>query len=98
MSGILVIPANCFQSPSATCRSEWQTPQASTWINTSSLPGLGFSISSTAKGFFSSRKTAAFINSVLLKTHLAEFIFDHRTNFFSTPVCQSVFLLQQLYV
>src|SRR6185503_8109999 len=61
MSGSLVIPANCFQSPSATCRSEWQTPLASTLINTSPSPGLGRSTSSITNGFFNSCKTAAFM-------------------------------------
>src|ERR1700683_297797 len=30
ISGFLTIPANCGQSPSATCKSEWHTPQTST--------------------------------------------------------------------
>src|ERR1041385_3693495 len=61
MSGSLVIPPNCFQSPSATCISEWQTPLASTLISTSPSPGVGRSTSSITNGFFNSCKTAAFI-------------------------------------
>ena len=41
ISGFLTIFASCGQSPSATCKSEWHTPQASTAIRTSSSAGFG---------------------------------------------------------
>ncbi len=39
--GFFTMRANCVQSPSATCRSEWHTPQTSTSIKTSSAPISG---------------------------------------------------------
>ncbi len=45
----LVAPFSAGWSPSATCRSEWQTPQTSTSISTSSGPGTGRGTSSTLR-------------------------------------------------
>src|SRR5438105_4169971 len=61
ISGRFVREANGGQSPSATCKSEWQTPQASTFIRTSSASNDGRGMSSNARGFLNSRRTAAFI-------------------------------------
>src|SRR5215831_880268 len=55
------MPVSCGQSPSATCTSEWQTPQASTWMRTSPASSAGRGTSSSARGFLNSCRTAAFI-------------------------------------
>src|SRR5262249_18477469 len=49
------------QSPSAACKSVWQTPQASILTSTSWAPGRGTSTSSIASGLPNPCTTAAFI-------------------------------------
>src|SRR5260221_1714091 len=51
------------QSPLATCRSEWQTPQAWTSISTSCAPGAGRATSSILSCSLNSFRMAAFIAS-----------------------------------
>src|SRR5262245_52588615 len=60
VKGSLVIGLSRSHSPIARCRSEWQTPQAATLINTSPAPGSGVGISSIRKGSANECKTAAF--------------------------------------
>ena len=47
------------QSPSAACRSVWQTPVATTLTSTSPGPGRGTGTSSTCSGSPNARTTAA---------------------------------------
>src|SRR5208282_5964940 len=61
ISGCFTMPANCVQSPSATCRSECHTPQTSTSIKTSSAPTSGRATSSSDNGVLNACRTAAFI-------------------------------------
>lgn len=49
------------QSPSAACRSVWQTPQASILTSTSWAPGRGTATSSIVSGSPNACTTAAFI-------------------------------------
>ena len=49
--GNFVIGLSRSHSPIAKCKSEWQTPQAATLINTSPAPGDGVVISSILKRF-----------------------------------------------
>src|SRR5467141_3326163 len=62
ISGFLTMRANCVQSPSATCKSEWHTPQASTLIKTSPGSSCGCGTSLNSKGSLNSFRTAAFIS------------------------------------
>src|ERR1700691_3466372 len=41
INGLFVMGTSCGQSPSARCKSEWHTPQASTSISTSCAAGFG---------------------------------------------------------
>src|SRR5579859_265026 len=58
---------SCGQSPLATCKSEWQTPQACTSISTSCASGLGRATSSMVRGCLNSCRMAAFIASTSKK-------------------------------
>src|SRR5262249_17666889 len=58
--GNLVMGLSKSHSPIARCKSEWQTPQAATLINTSPGPGDGVGISSISNGSANECKTAAF--------------------------------------
>src|SRR5271167_1676635 len=49
------------QSPSAACRSVWQTPVATILTSTSPVPGLGIGVSSITKGLPKALTIAAFI-------------------------------------
>jgi hypothetical protein len=49
------------QSPSAACRSVWQTPLAAILTSTSPGPGVGMGTSSIVKGLPKARTTAAFM-------------------------------------
>src|SRR5215813_14272453 len=60
VNGSFVIGLSKSHSPIARCKSEWQTPQAATLINTSPGPGSGVGISSIRKGSANECKTAAF--------------------------------------
>jgi len=50
------------QSPSAACRSVWQTPVATILTRTSPGPGVGMATSSIVSGFPNERTTAAFMS------------------------------------
>src|SRR5882672_1884560 len=58
--GNFVIGLSRSHSPIARCKSEWQTPQAATLINTSPGPGAGVGISSIRNASANECKTAAF--------------------------------------
>src|SRR5262245_34026481 len=60
VKGNFVIGLSRSHSPIAKCKSEWQTPQAATLINTSPAPGDGVVISSIRNGSANECKTAAF--------------------------------------
>src|SRR5262249_23636505 len=60
VNGNFVMGLSKSHSPIARCRSEWQTPQAATLINTSPGPGAGVGISSIRKCSANECKTAAF--------------------------------------
>src|SRR5262245_42473419 len=60
VKGNFVIGLSRSHSPIARCKSDWQTPQATTFINTSPGPGDGVGISSMRNGSANECKTAAF--------------------------------------
>lgn len=63
------------QSPSAACRSVWQTPHATTFTRISPGPGTGTGTHSIASGLPNSRTTAAFISLFVMTIILSRCLF-----------------------